>query len=122
LNIFLWILQALLTLMFLIHALLMFAPQSPQARQMPYILAIQSPFRSALGTAEALGAIGLVLPGLTHILPWLTPLAAAGLVVFMAGAIVFHIRRHENVNIVLNLILLVLALIVAYGRFAIMPL
>ncbi len=40
-----------------------------QVRQMPYILAIPTPFRRALGAAEALGGIGLILPALTHILP-----------------------------------------------------
>jgi uncharacterized membrane protein YphA (DoxX/SURF4 family) len=121
-NIFLWILQALMAIMFLIHARLMFFPEASQARQMPYVLAIPAPFRRALGTAEALGAMGLLLPGLTHVLPWLTPLAAAGLVILMASAVVFHIRRQEDSNIVLNVILLVLAAVVAYGRFAIAPL
>ncbi|MGH2521011.1 MAG: DoxX family protein [Anaerolineales bacterium] len=121
-NIFLWILQILVALMFLIHARLMFFPESPQARQMPYMLAIPTPFRCTLGAAEALAAIGLILPGLIGGLPWLTPLAAMGLVILMAGAAVFHIPRREYPNIVLNLILLALAAVVAYGRLAIAPL
>jgi DoxX-like family len=69
-----------------------------------------------------LGAVGLVLPALTHIWPVLVPWAASGLVILMLGAIVFHARRRENQNMVLNGILLVLAAVVAYGRFFIAPL
>ena len=121
-NIVLWILQILVALAFLFHAGLMFSPQSPQASQMPYILAIPANFRKVLGALEGLGAIGLILPALTHVLPWLSPLAALGLVILMAAAIVFHIGRRENPNIMLNVILLVLAVFIAYGRFAIAPL
>jgi len=52
-----------------------------------------------------------------HVLVWLTPLAAAGLVVLMLGAIVFHFRRHEYPNIGLNAVLGALAAVVAWGRF-----
>ncbi len=72
--------------------------------------------------AEVLAAIGLILPWLTHILSWLTPLAAVGLVIVMIGAIIFHIRRQEYPNIIFNLILLVMAAFVAYGRFVLVPL
>jgi hypothetical protein len=65
--------------------------------------------------AEGLAGFGLVLPGLLRILPWLTPVAAAGLVVLMLGAIVFHVRRREYPNIGLNAVLGVLAAIVAWG-------
>ena len=121
-NIVFWILQVLAALAFVGHARLMFAPESPQARMMPYIGAIPAPFRQAIGVAEALGGLGLILPALTRILPWLTPVAAAGLVILMAAAIVFHIQRREPQNIVLNLILLVLSAVIAYGRFVIAPL
>src|SRR2546422_6588340 len=39
-----------------------------------------------IGVCEVLGALGLVLPGLTGIRPGLTPLAAVGLVMVMIGA------------------------------------
>jgi putative oxidoreductase len=121
-NIILWILQALLALAFLGHAYGMLFPVASQTRQMPYIMAIPTPFRRTLGITEALGAVGLILPPLTHIWPWLIPWAATGLVIQMAAAAVFHIRRREYVNIGLNLFLLVLAAFVAYGRFVIAPL
>ena len=49
-----------------------------------------------IGGSELLGGLGLLLPALTHILPWLTPLAAVGLAVIMLLATLFHIRRGEG--------------------------
>ena len=75
-----------------------------------------------IGVLEVLGAIGLVLPALTGILPWLVPTAAAALAVLMVAAAVFHLRRPgEGRNIAVNSVLGLLALVVAIGRFAIAP-
>jgi hypothetical protein len=63
------------------------------------------------------GRSGPGASGPVHVLVWLTPLAAAGLVLLMLGAIVFHVRRREYPNIGLNAVLGILAAIVAWGRF-----
>ncbi|MFT3833975.1 MAG: DoxX family protein [Micropruina sp.] len=68
-----------------------------------------------IGTLEILGALGLILPAVTGILPVLVPVAALGLAAIMIGAIVVHLRRHET--IVPQTVLLVLAAFVAIGRF-----
>jgi uncharacterized membrane protein YphA (DoxX/SURF4 family) len=70
-----------------------------------------------IGLVEVLGAVGLVLPAALHIAPILVPLAAVGLALVMVGAIVVHARRKEPMNIVVNVVLIVLAVIVAWGRF-----
>ena len=70
-----------------------------------------------IGLAEILGAIGLVLPAAVHIAPILVPLAAVGLVLVMAGAAVVHARRKEAPQVAVNAVLLVLAVVVAWGRF-----
>jgi uncharacterized membrane protein len=70
-----------------------------------------------IGIMEILGAIGLILPWLTGIAPVLTPLAASGLVILQALAIVVHLRRGEAKVTAVNLILLLLALFVAIVRF-----
>jgi uncharacterized membrane protein YphA (DoxX/SURF4 family) len=70
-----------------------------------------------IGAVEVLGAIGLIVPPLVHIVPVLAPLAAVGLVLVMLGAIVTHARRKEYPNVVVNLVLLALAVFVAWGRF-----
>ena len=76
-----------------------------------------------LGGLETLGAIGLIVPAATGILPWLTPVAASCLAIVMVLAAAYHLRRAgEGQNVALNVILLVIAVLVAYGRFVVAPL
>jgi len=70
-----------------------------------------------IGALEVLGALGLVLPVLVGVAPVLTPIAAAGLTLVMAAAVVTHIRRGEYSGAVLAAVLGVLALVVAILRF-----
>ncbi|GAA1613854.1 hypothetical protein GCM10009789_80020 [Kribbella sancticallisti] len=70
-----------------------------------------------IGAAEVLGALGLILPGAFDVAPVLVPVAATGLAVLMLGAIVTHARRKEPQPIVINVVLLILALVVAIFRF-----
>lgn len=70
----------------------------------------------SIGALEILGAIGLILPAVTHIAPVLVPLAAIGLGLTMIGAAVVHGRRNEVMNIAVNVVLLLLAAFVAWGR------
>lgn len=70
-----------------------------------------------IGLLEVLAAIGLVLPPLVDIATWLTPLAAVGLICLMIGAFYTHIRREEHHLLLINAPLLVLAIVVAWGRF-----
>lgn len=70
-----------------------------------------------VGVAEVLGAIGLILPLATGILPWLTPLAALCLVLVQVLAIGFHVMRKEFQIVPANIVLLALAAFVAWGRF-----
>ena len=117
-NIALWILQVLLGIFFVFHATVLLRP-SPQRLQsgMRYVLEMPAGLRVFAGVAEGLAGVGLVLPPLVHVLAWLTPLAAAGLVLLMLGAIVFHVRRREYPNIGLNAVLGLLSAFVAWGRF-----
>ena len=71
-----------------------------------------------IGVVEILGAIGLIVPWLTGILPVLTPIAATGLVLVQLLAIIVHFRRHEAKVVPMNLLLLLAALFIAIFRFA----
>ena len=71
----------------------------------------------AIGALEVLAAIGLILPAVLDIAPVLVPLAALGLVLMMIGAAITHARRKENPMIGANVVLLILAAVVAWGRF-----
>jgi hypothetical protein len=71
----------------------------------------------SIGAVEILGALGLILPGLTGIAPILAPIAAVGLVVVQIGALRVHLTRNEWQPLPVNVILLLLAAFVAIGRF-----
>jgi DoxX-like family len=70
-----------------------------------------------IGALEVLAAIGLILPAALGIVPVLVPLAALGLVLVMIGGIVTHVRRNETRVIGVNVVLLLLAAVVVWGRF-----
>jgi uncharacterized membrane protein YphA (DoxX/SURF4 family) len=69
-----------------------------------------------IGISEIAGGVGIVLPMATNIAPWLSPLAAAGLATVMLLAVVYHLRRREPA--ITPAALLLLALLVAVGRFS----
>ncbi|WP_040810941.1 DoxX family protein [Nocardia concava] len=67
---------------------------------------------------ELLGVVGIIVPWWTGIAPVLTPLAAVGFAVVMVGAIIAHVRLREPKNIAITSTILVIAVLVAIGRFA----
>ncbi len=69
-----------------------------------------------IGVCELLGAVGLILPGLLRIRQGLTPLAAAGLAIIMAGAAVTTLAVGGGASALMPLALGLLAVFVAYGR------
>jgi hypothetical protein len=72
---------------------------------------------TTIGVLEGLAALGLVLPAVTGIAPVLTPLAAVGIALLMAGAGVVHFRRGEFAFIGVIAVLFLAAAFVAWGRF-----
>ena len=118
-RIVLWILQVLLAALFVWHGLLYV---SPPVEMIDMINAMLAPgLRTFIGAAELLAAIGLIVPAATRILPWLTPLAAAGLMILMASAAVFHLSRGETANALFAVVIFVLVTIVAYMRWKVYP-
>ncbi|MBK5217478.1 MAG: DoxX family protein [Propionibacteriales bacterium] len=75
----------------------------------------------AIGALELTAVVGLILPPLLDIAPILAPLAALGLIFVMVGAAWTHIRREENHLLYVIAVLLVLAIVVAWGRFGPYP-
>lgn len=119
-NIALWVIAGLLAIAFLAAGLTKLV-KSKQALESDPRQAWANEFSSgaikAIGLAEVLGAIGLILPAVSGIAVILVPLAALGLALNMAGAIVVHLRRQEARAVAAPVVLLVLALFVAWGRF-----
>ena len=121
-NIALWIVQVLLAGMFLLAGV-MKAFQYERAKAMlPWVKDVPHGLVTFIGICELLGGLGLLLPAITGTLPWLTPLAAAGLAIIMILAAGFHTSRREGQAIVFNVVLFALAAFVAYGRFFMAPL
>lgn len=118
-NIFLWVLQLLLAAAYLAHGWLLLSPPADLVEQIK--ASIPTALRVFVGVAEVLAAAGLVLPGLTRIAPWLTPLAAAGLIPIMIGATVLHLSRGEFASAAITAVLLVLVSFVAYMRWKVAP-
>ncbi len=114
-NIALWILQVLLALVFLAHGIMFLVPPPDIAVLMNEMLPRW--FQLFLGVAEVLAAVGLTLPGLTRILPWLVPAAAVGVMVVMVAATILHLVRSEFGSAGITFVLLLIATFVAYGRW-----
>jgi hypothetical protein len=70
-----------------------------------------------IGITEVLGALGLVLPMATGILPWLTPLAGVGLAIIVLLAAGFHLRADERLNALETVLWASIAAVIAIGRW-----
>lgn len=117
----LWTAQVLLALMFAFAGgFKLFGPAEPMIRDRVIAWPVEA-FRT-IGFFELLGAIGMILPGLLRIKPWLTPLAAVGFLLIMSGAIPLTMMAMGVGPAVGPMVLWVLALFVAYGRFKVLPL
>ncbi|MEV4576284.1 DoxX family protein [Nonomuraea jabiensis] len=117
-NIVLWIVQALLAVMFGMAGVMKSTqPKEKLHPRLPWVEDFSAGTVRLIGVAELAGALGLILPAATGIAPVLTPLAATGLAVVMVLAALTHARRKEPAAIAFNAVLLVLAALVAWGRF-----
>lgn len=118
-NVLLWVLQVLLAVAFFAHGWLFLMPPPEIAVQMN--ASLPRWFQLFLGVAEILAAAGLILPGVTRILPWLVPSAAAGVMIVMISATIFHLGRAEYSSAAITAVLLAMASFVAYARWRIVP-
>src|SRR5579862_5174922 len=117
-NIVLWICAGLLAATFLMAGVMKATmPKEKLLPTMKWAEPWSVPQLRALGTVEVLGAIGLILPRALGIAPVLTPLAAAGCAIVMIGAVITHIRMKDYKGTGMPGVLLVLAIVVAAGRF-----
>jgi uncharacterized membrane protein YphA (DoxX/SURF4 family) len=113
-SVLLWGAQGLLALVFLAAGGMKLAlPLEVLAAMFP----LPGLFVRFIGTAELLGAIGLVLPGLLRIRPGLTPLAALGLVLIMTGATTITLATGGDATALVPFTVWILAALVAYGRW-----
>jgi len=117
-NVTLWIVQAVLAVAFgLAGVLKATQPREKLVKSLPWVQDVSDGTLRLIGVAEFAAALGLILPAVTGIAVWLTPLAACGIVLIMVLAAGLHARRKEPGAIATNVVLLVLAVFVAWGRF-----
>ncbi|MFB6437897.1 DoxX family protein [Streptomyces sp. NPDC056411] len=118
-NVLLWVLAGVLAVAFLAAGAMKLSQpkQKLAASGMGWTEGVSAGTVKLIGGVEVLAALGLVLPPAFGIAPVLAPLASLGLVLVMLGAMVVHARRSEAQMIAVNLVLLALAAVVAWGRF-----
>jgi DoxX-like family len=123
-NIVLWILQILLALLFLFAGGTKLILPTDVLVKMgpPDQVVLPGLFIKFIGLCEVLGALGLILPGLLRRRQELTPLAALGLTIILAGAVIVTIMGPGIGMIAAPLIVGVLCAFVAYGRWKLRPL
>ncbi|MBO0791204.1 MAG: DoxX family protein [Ktedonobacteraceae bacterium] len=118
-TIVLWIVQGLLALIFLltgsVHG---FMPMAGLKKHAVWVGSVPAGLVRFIGIVEILGALGLILPKLTKILPQLTITAAIGLVLVMVCAAVFHATRKEYNSTGVTIVLLLLAAFIVVGYLA----
>jgi uncharacterized membrane protein YphA (DoxX/SURF4 family) len=113
-----WVLQVLLAATFAAAGLLKLTrPIDALARTIgAWVRDVPAPLIRVIGGLEVAGAVGLIVPSALGILPWLTALSAAGLVIVMMGALVVHLRRREPQSIAVNVVLALLAAAIVWGQ------
>jgi hypothetical protein len=122
LNVTLWIVQAVLAVAFgLAGVLKATQPREKLAKSLPWVQDVSDGTLRLIGVAEFAAALGLILPAVTGIAVWLTPLAACGIALIMVLAARLHARRKEPGAIATNVVLLALAVLVAWGRLGPYP-
>ena len=119
-NLILWAIQILLAIVFLVSGIAKVT--RPSQRLKAGLPEFHPGVIRLVAVAEIVGALGLILPGITGIAPILTPVAATGLAIIMVGAVITHARRREGKAVAMNVVLLVLTVVVALGRFGPFPL
>ena len=121
-NIGIWVVQVLLAVFFILFGFMKtFLPIDGLSDQMPFVLDVPEALVRFIGIAEIAGGLGLILPSITRVLPWLTIAAAGGLGIDMVLATIFHISRSEFPNIITTIVILALLAVVAYGRWKKVP-
>lgn len=116
-NTALWIVQGLLASGFVYSGWMKAFMRRQAAVSWSWVNDVPATLVCAIGLAELLGAIGLIVPWATGIAPSWTPVSAAALAAVVALGALFHIARQEYREIGVNLVFVALALFVAIGRF-----
>lgn len=126
-NIALWISQGILAVFMLMPGFLKLTNTNAQLIEkgkcrMDWAENVSPRSMKIIGVLEVLAGVGLILPLAIGVFPILTPLAAVGVILTMIGAISLHLKRGDAPKSWgINILILMLAAFVAYGRFILLP-
>jgi uncharacterized membrane protein YphA (DoxX/SURF4 family) len=120
-DLILWVVQVVLGAIFIMAGFIHAFRYEKARERLPWVGALPRKVVILDGIVEILGGVGVILPRLTNFLPWLTPVAAAGLAAVMAIAMALHAMRKEYSAIAMTGFLLLLAVFVAVGRWFLAP-
>ncbi len=120
-NVVIWIIQVLLAAAFLMSGIMKLTVSKNRVKEKVggWVEDFKVMEIKMIGLVEILGAIGLILPMVMNIFPFLTPIAASGLGVTMIVAAQTHLKRKESIFI--NIIFLIMALLIVLGRLLLVP-
>jgi uncharacterized membrane protein YphA (DoxX/SURF4 family) len=117
-NVAIWTVQVILACVFLFAGgMKLVMPIAEMTKQVP----LPGVFLRFLGVAECAGALGLILPAFLHIRPWLTPIAAGGLVIIMSGATGITMAGGKIEPALVPFVIGSLAGLVAFARTRVVP-
>jgi len=116
-DIILWVLQVLLGAMFIFAGLMKATQSKEKLARMAWTHRYEHGTIKFIGIAEALAGIGLIAPWATGFVPVLTPIAAGGIALIMILAAMDHIKYNEKKEVMVNIVIFLLAVFVAFGRY-----
>jgi uncharacterized membrane protein len=116
-----WMFSGVLAVVFLVTGIHKVFRYEQARKSFPWVKDVPRSIVRVIGIAEMLGALGLILPVLTGIYPWLTFYAACGLALLMFMAGLFHAQRREWSDALITVLLLAMCVFVAYSRRGLIP-
>ncbi|SFF17311.1 DoxX-like family protein [Paenibacillus catalpae] len=116
-NITLWVFQGLAALAFVYSGWLKAFQHDKAKASWGWAKDVPKGLVVFIGLAELLGAIGLIVPQALNVAPVLAPIAATALAAVVLFGAVLHLTRKEYREIGVNAVFILLAAVVAIGRF-----
>ena len=122
-DITLWIIQGLLAFVFLMAGIMKLTTPKDKLRDKvgDWVDGVSDTTIQGIGLAEFLGAVGVILPMLVGVVEIMTPVAAIGLSLTMVAGMALHAKRKEYKEVGINVVIMLLALFVVFGRLSLVP-
>ena len=121
-NLLLWVLQVVLALLCISGGMYQIFKLDELAKGVAAMRALPQGLWKLLGAVGCVAGLGLIVPGVTQLLPILTPIAAALVAVQSLLISGFYLRFRDKAPLPYSLVMVLLAVAISYGRFSLQPL